>query len=52
MSDKSQEPKREAAEQAESKTPEQRQLEEEWSQGGQDVEEQQHDEPQQTHKPG
>jgi hypothetical protein len=35
----------EAEEHAESKTDEERELEREWSQGGQDVEEAQHDEP-------
>ncbi len=35
----------EAEEQAHSKSEDERELEEEWSQGGQDVEEQQHDEP-------
>ena len=40
-----QRPEAEAKEHAESKTDDERQLEEEWSQGGQDVEEAQHDEP-------
>jgi hypothetical protein len=36
---------KEVEEQAESKSSEQRDLEEDWSQGGQDVEEAQHEEP-------
>lgn len=51
MTEHRQDPNREAAEHAESKSSDERQLEEEWSQGGQDVEEEQHDEPRQTHKP-
>jgi hypothetical protein len=39
------EPGKEVEEQAESKTEEQRDLEEKFSQGGQDVEEAQHEEP-------
>ena len=45
MNEWHQQPERESEEQAESKSKNQRQLEEEWSQGGQDVEEEQHDEP-------
>ena len=45
MTEKRKEPEREAEEHAESKSEEERRLEEDWSQGGQDVEEQQHDEP-------
>lgn len=45
MREERQEPERDAEAHAESKTEEERQLEEEWSQGGQDVEEEQHDEP-------
>ena len=45
MSETRKEPEREAAELADAKTEDERQLEEEWSQGGQDVEEEQHDEP-------
>ena len=51
MSEKRQHPDREAADHAEKKSPDERRLEEEWSQGGQDVEEEQHDEPRQAHKP-
>lgn len=45
MSEKPPPPEREAEEHAESKSESERRLEEEWSQGGQDVEEEQHDEP-------
>jgi hypothetical protein len=45
MSDERQPPEQEAEEHAESKSEDERQLEEEWSQGGQDVEEAQHEEP-------
>ncbi|MBV9716120.1 MAG: hypothetical protein JOZ64_12155 [Solirubrobacterales bacterium] len=46
MSDERQQgPDAGAEELAESKSDEERRREEEWSQGGQDVEEQQHDEP-------
>jgi hypothetical protein len=45
MSKERQQPEDAAEEHAESKTKNERQLEEEWSQGGQDVEEEQHDEP-------
>lgn len=45
MSQEQQQPQREAEEHAKSKSKDERQLEEEWSQGGQDVEEEQHDEP-------
>jgi hypothetical protein len=45
MSKERQQPEQEAEEHAESKSEDERRLEEEWSQGGQDVEEEQHDEP-------
>jgi hypothetical protein len=45
MSQEGKQPELEAEEHASSKTEDERQLEEEWSQGGQDVEEEQHDEP-------
>lgn len=45
MSEERQQPKREAEEHAKSNGEDERQLEEECSQGGQDVEEEQHDEP-------
>jgi hypothetical protein len=45
MSKEREEPGREAEEHAESKSQEERELEEKYSQGGQDVEEEQHDEP-------
>jgi hypothetical protein len=38
-------PEAEAKEQAEAKSDDERELEEKWSQGGQDVEEAEHDEP-------
>ena len=44
MSEERPQPEREAEEHAKSKSKDERQLEEEWSQGGQDVEEEQHDE--------
>jgi hypothetical protein len=45
MSEERQHPEQEAEEHAESKSEDERQLEEKFSQGGQDVEEEQHDEP-------
>ena len=45
MIEEREQPEREAEEQAESKSEDERELEEKWSQGGQDVEEEQHDEP-------
>lgn len=45
MSEQREQLEREAEEHAEAKSKPKRQLEEEWSQGGQDVEEEQHDEP-------
>jgi hypothetical protein len=45
MSNERQQPGQEAEEHAESKSEEERELEEKFSQGGQDVEEEQHDEP-------
>jgi hypothetical protein len=45
MSEKRQQPEQEAEEHAESKSEDERRLEEKYSQGGQDVEEEQHDEP-------
>ena len=45
MIEKREQPEREAEEQADAKSHSEQQLEEEWSQGGQDVEEEQHDEP-------
>jgi hypothetical protein len=45
MSEHREHPEREAEEHAESKSEEERELEEKFSQGGQDVEEEQHDEP-------
>jgi hypothetical protein len=45
MSEHRQHPEQEAEEHAESKSEDERQLEQKFSQGGQDVEEEQHDEP-------
>lgn len=45
MSEEREQPEREAEEHAKAKSKAKRELEEEWSQGGQDVEEEQHDEP-------
>jgi hypothetical protein len=45
MSEQRQQPEQEAKENAESKSEDERRLEEKFSQGGQDVEEEQHDEP-------
>lgn len=45
MIEEREQPEREAEEQAHSKSEDEQKLEEEWSQGGQDVEEEQHDEP-------
>jgi hypothetical protein len=45
MREEREHPEREAKEHAESKSNEERELEEKWSQGGQDVEEEQHDKP-------
>ena len=45
MIEEREQPEREAEEQADSKSKDERELEEKWSQGGQDVEEEQHDEP-------
>ncbi len=45
MAEKREEPESEAEEHAESKSEDERRLEEKYSQGGQDVEEEQHDEP-------
>ena len=45
MIEKLEQPESEAEEQADAKSTNERELEEEWSQGGQDVEEEQHDEP-------
>lgn len=51
MSEERRHPEQEAEELAESKSEDERELEEKFSQGGQDVEEEQHDEPGQTAKP-
>jgi hypothetical protein len=45
MKEEHEQPEREAKEHAESKSNKERELEEKWSQGGQDVEEEQHDKP-------
>ena len=45
MIEEREQPERDAEEQAEAKSKNERELEEKWSQGGQDVEEEQHDEP-------
>jgi hypothetical protein len=45
MREEPEQAEREAKEHADSKTNKERELEEKWSQGGQDVEEEQHDEP-------
>ena len=45
MIEKREQPEREAEEHADAKSTDERELEQEWSQGGQDVEEEQHDEP-------
>jgi hypothetical protein len=45
MTEQREHPEREAEEHAESKSDQERELEQKFSQGGQDVEEEQHDEP-------
>jgi hypothetical protein len=45
MSERREHPEREAEDHAESKSQEERELEQKFSQGGQDVEEEQHEEP-------